>query len=88
MPRCNEEIYNTYLCANCGHDCEGADQHMKNPRIKIAKDLQDACLINDSIDLCNVVAALTRGENQDLILYEMPELERWHKAFSFLQTRF
>jgi len=60
---------------------------MSNPRTKLARELQDACLIADFVDLCNVTSALEQGKRRDAILYEMPELEKWPKAFAFLQER-
>ena len=60
---------------------------MTNPRSKMARELEDACLISDFVDFCSVASALDRGESRDFILYEMSELERWPKAFAFLQAR-
>ena len=56
-------------------------------RTEIAKELKEAHMIDDFEDYCNIAHALERGKNRHTILYEMPELERWHKAFAFLQER-
>ena len=56
-------------------------------RIEIIREMRDAGLISDVDDFCNVQHALEAGKSRDFILYEMPELERWHKAFAFLLDR-
>jgi len=82
-PTCSEELYSTYLCANCGHDCE---DDLMNPRQQIIADLDQANLINDYTDFSRIASALERGESKEEILFR-PELERWPKVFSFLKDR-
>jgi len=58
-----------------------------NPRADIIRALQEAGLISDFVDYCNVSSALEQGRDRDSILYDMPEVERWPGVFEFLRQR-
>jgi primosomal protein N' len=91
-PVCSEEIYNTYLCTNCGHDCEDGLEEITeitpimNPRLKIARDLLQADLIDSYHDYSEVARNLENGKSKDEILYSAV-VEKWPGVFAFLKER-